>query len=135
MDSSARSQPRTESVPLSVGEAVRAGAQGPRVHDFRQGCNGWGHRLHASTWRALPPRTITTGRLWWRKTAPLPDQVSVMVHCSAWPEVGDRLLMTGESGKDWNLLIAGVEPCWNPRDMFTLTLEDDGSPSPSKVQP
>lgn len=106
-------------------EAVGEGSE-PLVFDFRQGRGGWGHAIHSGSWRPIPATEVTTGYLWWRKTVRTPDRVSVMVHAQRCPEQGDRLLMSGQSGRDWNLRIVGVEPCWDPRDMFTLTLEDDG---------
>lgn len=80
--------------------------------DFRSGKTGWGHVMHTSTWRVVDD-----------------TQVEVMVHCSPLPYEGDRVLMTGKSGQDWNVKIAKVEPCYDPRDMYTLTLEDDSEPT------
>jgi hypothetical protein len=102
-------------------------AESSHVFDYRQGKGGWGHAIHSITWRPIPARSTTTGRLWWKKTVTTPERVSVMVHAQRWPREGDRLLMSGKSGADWNLKIVDVEPCGNPRDMFTVTLEDDGA--------
>jgi hypothetical protein len=113
-----------------------------RTFDFRAGTNRWGYAMHAWTWKEAESR-------WNRKvTRELAKRATVMVHATPSPKPGDRLLMDGQSGKSWDLLIAEVAPCWNPRDMFTLTLEFDrpplsvapslaawrGSPSPTHPQ-
>lgn len=89
-----------------------------KVHDFRTGENGWGHKIHAGTFREVAPRV--TGRWWWRKETP---RTSVMVHTSGDPQEGDTLLYTGHDNAERRMTIVEVKPCWDPRDMFTLILE------------
>lgn len=106
---------------------------GPRsdIIDFRIGRNGWGHSIHASTFREERPRV--TGYLWWRRSYP---RFSVMVHTQD-PRVGDTIIYTAPDRTDRWATIAEIKPCHDPRDMFTLVLEDvrrteskDGSNDP-----
>lgn len=88
------------------------------VIDFRKG--HWGHAMHGSTWTQEAPRVERVGLL--RKKVEHP-RVSVMVHVRSVNE-GDEVLYTGTSGFDRIATVAEVQPCWNPRDMFTLILEN-----------
>ena len=76
--------------------------------------------MHASTWRALPDREERRG--WPHKPIRHP-RVSVMVHVHAVTE-GDEVIYTGESGFDRIATVVEVRPCWAPRDMFKLILEN-----------
>lgn len=88
-----------------------------REIDFRKG--SWGHAMHGGTWGEAPPRI--TGHLWWRKKV---ERVSVMVHCSPSPEIGDTVIYATKSNVERRAVIADIECCYDPRDMFTLTLEE-----------
>lgn len=88
------------------------------THDFRK--SGWGHAIHGSTWRVLDPRLERKG---FSRKPVKHGRVSVMVHVYDVDE-GDQVIYTGSSGFDRIAKVAEVEPCWNPRDMFTLILED-----------
>lgn len=114
--------------PAGLSGHTSGSALDERTFDFRRGTSRWGHALHAGTWHEVEPRTVTSGHLWWRRETPVAGRASVMVHATPSPRVGDRLLMSGASGADWDLLIVDVRPCWDPRDMFTLTLEFDQDP-------
>jgi hypothetical protein len=118
---------------MSSARETTGGVVRPYVHDYRNGKTGWGHAIHSGIWQIIPANTVTTGRLWWRKTATTPERIRTMIHAQKWPEPGDRLLMTGGSGKEWNLRIAEVEPCGNPRDMFAVVLEDDTTTHPDQT--
>lgn len=88
--------------------------------DFRKG--GWGHVMHGWTWRVVEPRyEVKDG--WLRRTTTQHPRVSVMVHTPRVSE-GDTVIYTGQSGFDREATVAEVHPCWDPRDMFTLILED-----------
>jgi hypothetical protein len=76
------------------------------------------------TWREAPERVETKGHLWWRREVGRYGRASVMVHCTPAPQIGDRLVFNGKRGPR-NVGIVDVEPCGDPRDMFTLTLEFD----------
>lgn len=89
----------------------------PRTFDFRLGRNGYGHQIHSGTFRAAAPRV--EGHLWWRKKT---DRVEVMAHCQS-PREGDFVLYTTKSGKVRRCVIVEVQPCGDPRDMYTLILE------------
>lgn len=91
-----------------------------RVIDFRRG--GWGHTMHGWTWKVIEPRYVVTDSFWKRTTTQHP-RVSVMVHTPRVSE-GDTVIYTGQSGNDREATVAEVRPCWDPRDMFTLILED-----------
>jgi hypothetical protein len=81
--------------------------------------NGWGHALHAHTWRKIEdPRKKSW--LPWKKN-PGAIFVSVMVHSSKWPKEGDLVKFKGENGPCF-AEIYGIEWCRDPKDMFIFTL-------------
>lgn len=92
-----------------------------RTFDFRSGKNGWGHAIHGSTFGPAPSRFESQG--WFKPKREVP-RASVMVHCSPDPREGDIVLFSGQSGLERRCVVVGVESCWNPRDMFTITLEE-----------
>lgn len=73
--------------------------------------------MHGWTWAEAPSRV--TGHLWWRKKT---ERISVMVHCSPSPRIGDYALYNTKSGER-RAIVADIEYCGDPRDMFTLILE------------
>lgn len=91
-----------------------------RTFDVRPGQNGWGHALHAGTFRPAPPRVERRGLL--RKRVEI-ARVSVLVHCHK-PRLGDLVIYEGQSGKTWTTKIVDIEPQTNVDDMFKLTLEE-----------
>ena len=92
----------------------------PRTFDFRPGKTGYGHAMHASTFKMAPPRKVSRG--WFRKPLKI-DRVSVMVHCQS-PRVGDTVIYEAKSGKIRTCEIVDIDYCRDPDDMFTLTLEE-----------
>lgn len=101
---------------------------GPRTYDFRAGKTGWGHALHSFTWKDAPSRYERRGFL--RRRVEVAKRITVAVHTSPMPRTGDRALITGASGRDWNMAVVAVEPFGDPRDMHRLTLEFDRPPEP-----
>jgi len=97
----------------------------PRTFDFRPGKSGWGHNLHASTFRSAPPRVVKRG--WFKKPLKV-ERVSVMVHCES-PRRGDTVIYEAKSGLVRRCEIVDIKPCRDPHDMFTLTLEEKASPA------
>lgn len=92
----------------------------PRTFDFRPGKQGWGHAMHGSTFRVAEPRVVKRGLF---KKPLKVERVSVMVHCQG-PRLGDTVIYEAQSGKIRTCEIVEIDPCFNPRDMFTLTLEE-----------
>lgn len=91
------------------------------LHDFRPQSCRWGHNLHPSTYAKAEPRKVSRG--WFRKPVLVP-RMSVLVHCTPAPVIGDEMIYQGGSGKDWRVKIVDVDPMWNPHDMFKLTFEE-----------
>lgn len=87
------------------------------IIDFRS--PRWGHTIHASTWSQQPPRIERAG--WLRKKVEFP-RYSVVVHVAG-VQVGDVIVYAGHGG-DRCATVVEVRSCRDPRDMFTLTLED-----------
>lgn len=85
--------------------------------------NGWGHALHGWTMREVEPPPIE-GWLARRRRAKRDRQQearyrSVMVHSRVYPAIGDTLKYEAERGVI-EAEIVGIDPCRDPRDMFTL---------------
>ncbi len=99
--------------------------KGPRTFDFRPGKTGWGHALHAHTFKMAPPRKVKRG---WLKKPLIVDRVSVMVHCHC-PRRGDTVIYQAQSGKIRTCEIVEVEGVSTVDDMFTLTLEEKTEPA------
>lgn len=109
---------------LPASPSVPTELAGAAVLDFRTGKNGWGHRLHTGTWRSLGrPR-----RAWWDFAARSRDrrddarQHSFMIHAQGRVAVGMKVLWTAADG-DVIGTIVEVDPCGNPRDMYSVVVE------------
>lgn len=87
------------------------------IIDFRS--PRWGLKIYASTWRRMPPRVERVG--WLRKKVEH-TRYSLMVHVPC-VSVGDEIVYSGHGG-DRTASVVEVKPCRDPRDMFTLTLEN-----------
>jgi hypothetical protein len=90
-----------------------------RLHDFRTGCQYWGHAIHGMTLRQVKPAGLIQRLIDCRRKA---VRMSVMVHCSPSPRIGDRMAWTWNGGRDIVAPIIAVDPCVNPRDMFSITV-------------
>jgi hypothetical protein len=88
------------------------------VIDFRGARSSmWGHSMHAWTMREITPKG------WWQKFKDRrcgAYRMSVMVHHSPAPQVGDLLAWSRKEGGEIVAPITAVKPCGDPRDMFTL---------------
>lgn len=86
--------------------------------DFRKGT--WGHRLHGSTFRQEPSRSVP---LWpplpWPRKPEGGYRASFMVHTSDTPSIGRKVIWAAKSGSVTGE-IYDVEYCGNLRDMMTL---------------
>ena len=88
--------------------------------DFREG--RWGHQLHASTFRGLPPLKARRWSWlpWLRVAEPVSTRrISFMCHTSDTPEIGREVIWTTATG-DRTGKIYDVDFCRDPRDMMTL---------------
>uniref|UniRef100_A0AB74UGY0 Uncharacterized protein n=1 Tax=Caulobacter phage BL57 TaxID=3348355 RepID=A0AB74UGY0_9VIRU len=93
---------------------------GPRTFDFRPGKQGWGHALHANTFRIAKPRRVKCG--WFKKPVEI-ERVSIMVHCQG-PRLGDTVIYEAKSGTIRTCVIVEIDPAIGVDDMYTLTLEE-----------
>ncbi|AFU86667.1 hypothetical protein D869_gp247 [Caulobacter phage CcrRogue] len=93
---------------------------GPRTFDFRPGKQGWGHAMHSSTFSVAKPRLVKRG--WFRKPLVI-ERISVMVHCQG-PRLGDFVIYLTQSERIRTCVIVDIIPCGDPRDMYTLILEE-----------
>jgi len=87
-----------------------------RVLDFQAGRNCWGHALHASTFQG-EQRPGLGGLLDKLRGV---RRVSFMVHAPGFVDEGMTAIWTARDGTSRTGTIYRVEPCFNPRDMYTL---------------
>lgn len=89
------------------------------LHDFRIGNNTWGHAIHGNTLGQIKPTSIIQRLSDWKKKA---VRLSVMVHCSRYPKIGDMIAWSKPNGHEVIAPIIGVYPCRDPDDMYTIVV-------------
>lgn len=94
-----------------------SGGPVPKVLDFTVGSR-WGRALHSAGMHSVEPKTRRERFTDWCQSA---VRYSVMCHYPECPQVGDTVVW--EAAKHFiRAEIIHVKPCYDPRDMYTLTV-------------
>lgn len=87
--------------------------------DFRK--EGWGHKIHTSTFRQIEVKKTLMDKLLRRQPR---KRVSFIAHSSHYPIVGQKVIWTGEHGDVEGVLYEyDLMHNNNPKDQFKLYVE------------